>query len=59
MLPNAFCERMKALLGEEYDAFYRAMTEEPPVGGYRINTAKCGQVQRSISHALRRTGVMG
>ncbi len=40
MLPNAFCERMKELLGEEYDAFYRAMSEAAPVGAFRVNTVK-------------------
>ncbi len=37
MLPIPFCERMKRLLGEEYAAFYRAMTEEPPVHGVRVH----------------------
>lgn len=38
MLPLPFSERMKRLLGEEYPAFLRAMTEEPSVHALRINT---------------------
>ncbi len=37
MLPLPFSERMKRLLGEEYPAFLRAMTENPPVHAFRIN----------------------
>ena len=37
MLPQTFCERMKRLLGEEYPAFFHAMTKEPPVHGVRVH----------------------
>ena len=40
MLPTAFTERMQRLLGEEYTDFYRAMTEEPPRAGLRVNPLK-------------------
>ena len=39
MLPMAFLERMKLLLGDEYDAFL-ATYEKPNVRGARINTLK-------------------
>jgi NOL1/NOP2/sun family putative RNA methylase len=40
MLPEAFTERMQRLLGEEYTDFLRAMTEEPPRAGLRVNPLK-------------------
>ncbi len=39
-LPFEFEERMKALLGEEYGAFYEALCNEDDVKGLRVNTAK-------------------
>ena len=39
MLPEKFTERMKKLLGEEYDVFHKAL-ELPAVKGYRVNTEK-------------------
>ncbi len=39
MLPERFTERMKFLLGEEYEAFEKALGE-PNVRGIRVNTAK-------------------
>ena len=39
-LPIAFAERMKQLLGAEYDAFLHALTEEHEVKGLRVNTHK-------------------
>ena len=44
MLPPSFCNRMERLLGEEYPAFYRAMTEEPPSCGVRVNPLKMKRV---------------
>lgn len=41
-LPIAFENRMKALLGEEYAAFVRALTEEDAVKGLRVNRHKLG-----------------
>lgn len=38
-LPEAFRERMKVLLGEEYPAYIKSMNE-PPQYGLRVNTAK-------------------
>ncbi|HWR23935.1 MAG TPA: RsmF rRNA methyltransferase first C-terminal domain-containing protein [Feifaniaceae bacterium] len=40
-LPPAFEARMRALLGEEYPAYRRAL-EEPPRRGLRVNTLKTG-----------------
>ncbi len=39
MLPLEFTERMKSLLGSEYEAFARAM-QKPAVRGLRVNTIK-------------------
>ena len=39
-LPIAFAERMKRLLGTEYDAFYTALCTEDAVKGLRVNTNK-------------------
>ncbi|MBQ7333232.1 MAG: methyltransferase domain-containing protein [Clostridia bacterium] len=39
MLPQKFTERMKSLLGEEYQEFLKAM-EEPAVRGLRVNLIK-------------------
>lgn len=39
-LPIAFENRMKALLGTEYDTFYDALTKEDAVKGLRVNTHK-------------------
>ena len=41
MLPEKFTERMKALLGDEYADFERALTEEKAKKGVRVNTLKC------------------
>ncbi len=38
-LPLAFENRMKTLLGEEFEA-YRSALENPPVKGFRVNTEK-------------------
>ena len=38
-LPSAFTERMKKILGDEYDDFEKAM-HEPCVKAYRVNTDK-------------------
>ncbi len=40
MLPEKFKERMMRLLGDEYADFERAMTEDEPVRGFRINGIK-------------------
>ncbi len=39
-LPIAFTERMKRLLGAEYEAFYTALCTEDAVKGLRVNTNK-------------------
>ena len=41
MLPEIFKERMKNLLGTEYDAFIRELEEGYEVKGIRVNTVKC------------------
>ena len=38
-LPLEFCERMKSLLGGQYDAFLAALNEQP-VKAFRVNTDK-------------------
>lgn len=40
-LPDAFCDAMKPLLGEEWPAFFRAMSEDAPLRGLRVNTLRC------------------
>ena len=39
-LPIAFAERMKRLLGAEYDRFYETLCNEDTVKGLRVNTHK-------------------
>ncbi|MBS7299333.1 MAG: RsmB/NOP family class I SAM-dependent RNA methyltransferase [Eubacteriales bacterium] len=39
-LPRDFAERMKSMLGAEYDAFESAFTADTNIGGMRINTLK-------------------
>ena len=39
-LPSAFEARMRALLGDEYEAFAEALMREEPVKGLRVNTRK-------------------
>ena len=39
MLPEAFCEKMKTLLGEEYEAFLAAL-DRPRAVGLRVNPLK-------------------
>lgn len=39
-LPEKFTERMKNMLGAEYDEFYEAYTAAPVYSGIRINTLK-------------------
>ena len=41
MLPEAFKERMKKLLAEDYSLFERQLTEEGEVKGVRLNRQKC------------------
>ena len=45
-LPDSFKERMKGVLGDEYDAFI-ASFDDPPVKGIRLNTAKTDPSCRS------------
>ena len=40
MLPELFCEKMKTLLGEEYEAFLAAL-DRPRAVGLRLNPLKC------------------
>ena len=43
MLPQEFLDRMKMLLGNEYDNFLTAIEDEKAVRGLRINTLKCNK----------------
>ena len=40
MLPEAFCIRMKRILGDEYAEFEKALTEGEAVRGARVNRIK-------------------
>ena len=46
MLPEAFCEKMKTLLGEEYEAFLAAL-DRPRAVGLRANPLKVSHSERS------------
>jgi len=41
-LPKEFCDRMKNMLGDEYDAFIDAFENSPTYAGIRINTQRPG-----------------
>ena len=41
MIPEKFKARMQKMLGDEYEPFYRALTEGEAVRGLRINPIKC------------------
>ena len=45
-LPTDFAERMKALLGDEYDKFQKAFTESENAVGIRVNTLKPNATDR-------------
>jgi NOL1/NOP2/sun family putative RNA methylase len=47
-LPEAFCTRMKNMLGSEYDSFERVFTTEPPYTAIRINSSKTGARERIL-----------
>lgn len=47
-LPEKFCERMKAMLGAEYDRFISSYSNEPE-RGIRINTNKCGNIDAAAA----------
>lgn len=53
-LPNEFCERMKMLIGDEYDDFIRSY-ETNINQGIRINTVKCKNKEKVLSDI----GVLG
>ena len=46
MLPELFCEKMKTLLGEEYEAFLGAL-DRPRAVGLRLNPLKLRHAQQS------------
>ncbi len=56
MLPQAFCDRMRGMLGGEYDGFL-ACYDQPHLRGIRLNTLKCTEeilraaLPFSLSHA--------
>lgn len=45
ILPHKFEERMKNMLGEEYDDFVKSMDEKPIFTGIRMNTSKNGSME--------------
>ena len=49
-LPVEFENRMKRLLGAEYDAFYHALCHEDAVKGLRVNSVKAS-VESFVSNA--------
>lgn len=56
IMDKLFLDRMKALLGAEYDDYLRAM-EQPPQRGVRLNPLKCDfeTLQASVPYALSPT----
>ena len=56
VLPSAFENRMKEMLGAEYSAF-RAMYEEPHKRGIRLNTLKCTKedLEKTLGFSLVQT----
>ena len=54
MLPELFCEKMKSLLGEEYEAFLAAL-DRPRAVGLRLNPLKIRHSERPKGPALRRS----
>jgi len=52
MLKEAFLNRMRAMLGEEFSDFERALSE-PAVRGVRVNTLKCGVDGFLLSTSLK------
>ena len=52
MLPEEFLNRMKRLLGDEYDAFLSALEDEKAVRGLRINPLKCNRENFLSSNGL-------
>ena len=55
-LPTAFADRMKALLGEEYEAFCDALCNGDSVKGLRVNTNKLdiGEFESNSPFALEK-----
>lgn len=56
MLPEKFRERMMRLLGDEFPAFERALTEDEPVRSFRINKIKVAKPD-SFSLAFKGEGI--
>ena len=54
-LPKAFLERMKEMLGEEFDAFFKSY-ENPRTYGLRVNTAKisCEEFEQIVPFPVKR-----
>ncbi len=48
-LPVAFEERMKRILGNEYDAFFSALSGESAVKGLRVNPLRCSAASLSAA----------
>ena len=51
MLPELFCEKMKSLLGEEYEAFLAAL-DRPRAVGLRLNPLKLRHSQQSEEFSI-------
>lgn len=51
MLPDLFCEKMKTLLGAEYDAFLSSL-DRPRAVALRLNPLKCSTPRGSASQGL-------
>ena len=47
-LPEKFEDRMKKMLGDEYDDFIKSMDETPIFTGIRINTSKVGAKDAAV-----------
>ena len=51
MLPDLFCEKMKALLGAEYDVFLSSL-DRPRAVTLRLNPLKCSTPRGNVSQGL-------
>ena len=57
MIPEGFKERMKKMLGDEFESFFRALTEGEAVRGLRVNPIKCAPCDFISSTSLPLTPI--
>lgn len=51
ILPQDFCDRMKGMLGDEYESFLTAFEKETPYAGMRINPLKHNAKEAVLAEA--------